>query len=373
MKKATFIILSLWTINTQAQYTVRRGILSTSPASVTSVQGDLVVRGDVVHRGVMMLYDNLTTDGVFEASSGSLWLVGLDQRIQTDASFGHLTVRGGGAKQIKGNLEVLNKLQLSSGILQTQEADRLIVAATATITEGSPASHIDGFLYHTGTGEKFYPIGKDGTYAPATLIDITGDDPTVGMAYFPSAKLSGTEFHWQQSVIDGTYDGSAAELTFISENSDYRKYSDELVVLAGSDGSSGYVSLGQSSLNIRDDRFTIVSAQSTALPMLTVGFDIPEDTKHLYIPNAFSPTAPNAEDRCIKVYGQKISSRNFYFAIQDVWGTVVYETHSREEAAAQGWSGAANTSGVAVTYRYRLEGAFIGGKRFQQTGTIVQY
>ena len=370
----TLLLISLSFNSVQSQCVVQQGKLSTNATSTISVRGDLIIQGDVSHQGTLLLHDDLSIGSEFEASSGSLWLVGADQRIQADnISLAHLSVRGGGRKQLTGKLLVQNELQLADGILQADETAQLTLASGAQIKGGSATSYVDGFLYHSGTGEKFYPVGKDGTYAPATLLNVSGNNPTVGVAYFPSAKLNGTEFHWQQSVIDGTYEGSAMELTFTSDNTDYQEYSNELLVLATEDNSDQYTVLGQSSLNLQRNRFTIVSDQPTALPILTVGFDIPEDTKHLYLPNAFSPTAPNAEDRCIKVYGQKISSRNFYLAIQDVWGNIAYETTSWEEASTRGWVGTANASGVAVTYRYRLEGEFIGGKRFQQIGTIVQY
>ena len=378
MKNLPLIILSLSlsVSNAQAQCTVQQGKLSTSAASTMSVRGDMVVQGNVSHQGTLLLHHNLWVGSAFEATSGSLHLVGSDQRIQTDkVSLANLSVNGGGTKQFAGNLNVQRDLSLSDGVLQTEPAAQLTLAPSAQIRGGSAQSYVDGFLYHSGTGEKFYPVGRSGTYAPATLLNVTGDNPTVGMAYFPSSKIAGTEFHWQQLVIDGTYEGSAAELTFTSKNEDYQTYSDELVVMATTDENpDAYTALGQASLHVRGDQFTIASDQPTAQPILTVGFDIPEDTKHLYLPNAFSTTAPNAEDRCIKVYGQKISSRNFYLAIQDVWGNVMYTTTSWEEASTQGWTGPATSSAkIAATYRYLLQGEFIGGRSFQKTGTIIQY
>ena len=364
-----FLVSSSWVC---AQMVVQQGSLVTNPTARMAVKSSLLNNGHVSHRGTLSVSGNFINRQHFFEDGSTLRLDGQDQAIETiDQAIGTLVTAGNGPKKIIGNLSVQQTLQFEQGVVVPEGI--LTVASAASIAGGSSTSYVDGFLYHAGTGQKFYPVGKDGTYAPATLLNVTGNNPTVGIAYFPSAKLNGTEFHWQQSVINGTYDGSAAELTFTSDHPDYREYSNELLVLGGEDGSSQYTVLGQSSLNLREDRFTITSDQATTLPILTVGFDIPEDTKHLYLPNAFSPTAPNAEDRCIKVYGQKISSRNFYLAIQDVWGSIVYETTSREAASAQGWTGSSNTSGVAATYRYRLEGEFIGGKRFQQTGTIVQY
>ena len=374
LKIATTIFFALIGSELYAQLTVHRGTMSINTISVVSVKGNVTLLGTVHHQGTLLIHHNLFGGSTFLSSEGSLHLVGSDQQVWLEsASLSSLSIRGGGTKQLSNKLTILKELSLVDGILQPDESSQLMLGSSAQLNGGSSTSYVDGFLYHTGTGEKFYPVGKNGTYAPATLLKVTGSNPTVGMAYFPSAPFNGAEFHWQQSVIDGTYDGSPVELTFTNKNADYEAYSHELLVLAAEDHSGRYTALGQSSLGIRGNRFTIASDHATAQPILTVGFDIPEDTKHLYLPNAFSPTAPDAEDRRIKVYGQKISSRNFYFAIQDTWGTLVYETASWEEASAQGWSGSVSTANIAATYRYRLEGEFIGGKRFRQTGTIVQY
>ncbi len=339
-----------------------------------SVWGDMVIQGSVRHQGKLALYHGLSANHTFEATSGSLQLAGLDQLIRVDnTSLSSISVNGGGTKQLKGRLIVGSKLSLLEGILQTDESSQLTLAPSAQIQGGSANAYVDGFLYHSGTGKKFYPVGKNGAYAPATLLNVTGDAPTVGVAYFPTSAIAGPEFHWHQRAINGTYGGSTAQLTFSTGNADYQKYSPELVVLAADENTDAYTVLGQSSLAIGGNQFTITSDLPTAQSLLSVGFDIPEDSKHLYLPNAFSPTAPHVEDRYIKVYGQKISAQNFYLAIQDMWGAVVYQTTSWEEASTRGWQGPTNASPVAATYRYLLEGQYIGGKRFQKTGTIIQY
>ena len=353
---------------------IERGTINTGGTSVVSVLGDVTVRGEINHQGTLVLHNDLFDLDGFVSSTGSLHLVGSNQDIQLgDVSLSSLSVRGGGTKLLSGKIAVLQQLSLVDGILETNDSSRLMLLPSTRVNGGSSRSYVDGFLYHSSTGKKFCPVGKDGVYAPATLHNVTGNNPTVGIAYFPSSKLDGTEFHWQQTVVGGTYDGSTVELTFTSENSDYQEYGDELAVLATETGSPNYSWLGQSSLSVQGNRFSITSGQPTALPILTVGFDNTEVTQRLYLPNAFSPTAPNPEDRCIKVYGQHLSSRNFYFAIQDVWGATVYETTSKVEASTQGWRGTTRTASETMTYRYRLEGEFIGGEPFRQTGTIVQY
>ncbi len=326
------------------------------------------------HQGNLLLQNNFSASSTLEASSGSIQLTGSNQRLQlSDGTLANLTVRGGGLKQLSGQLTVLQELSLIDGILQANQSSPLLITSSARISGGSPQSYVDGFLYHQGTGTKFYPVGRNGTYAPATLLNVTGEDPVVGMAYSPTTAIAGTPFHWQLHTLSGTYQGARAELTFTAPNADYAAYRDEVMVLGAERSGSAYTALGQSSLNVQGDRFTISSDQPAAVPILTVGFDIPENTKNLYLPNAFSASAPNPEDQVVKVYGQRISPNNFYLTIQDVWGNIVYETHSWQEASTQGWRGPIGATEVAATYRYLLKGEFVGGKRFQQSGTILHY
>lgn len=359
--------------HTQAQMIIKQGVFSGNPAARTTVTGNVTNEGSSSYHGQLAVSGNFTNHRSFFSNEGRLLLNSeADQTIRTiDQTISSLTVAGSGRKKIIGNITIENGLRLEQGVIYTEGV--LSLTETASIFGGSAASHVDGFLYHKGTGEKFYPVGKEGIYAPATLLNVTGDNPTVGVAYFPTSAIAGPDFHWQQRVADGTYDGSATQLTFTSDHTDYHDYSPELVVLSAEAQSDQYTVLGQSALQVAGNRFTITSDQPTAQPVLSVGFDIPEDSKHLYLPNAFSVSAPNDEDRRIKVYGQKVSPQNFYLAIQDTWGTVVYQTTSWEEASTQGWSGSAVTATVGTTYRYLLEGQYIGGKRFRKTGTIVQY
>ena len=366
-----FFTMMLGELN--AQLVVRQGTVSTNTTSVVSVDANMRVDGKIINAGILYLHENLLANTSF-LSSGSVILVGGDQRIQIrEASIGTVTVRGGGTKRIEGQLTVENTLSLSDGIVQVGQASLITLAQSTQITGGSPQSYVDGFLYHAGTGSKFYPVGRDGTYAPATLLNVTGNDPVVGVAYFPSPAIDGTPFHWQQQTLSGTYQGSRAELTFTAPNADYAAYRDEVMVLGTDRPGPNFTSLGQASLREQGDRFTISSDQPSALPILTVGFDIPVNTKNLYLPNAFSSSAPSPEDQCVKVYGQRISPRNFYLAIQDVWGNVMYETRSWEEASTTGWRGPIGSQEVTATYRYLLKGEFIGGKQFQQSGTILHY
>jgi PKD repeat protein len=95
----------------------------------------------------------------------------------------------------------------------------------------------------------------------------------------------------------------------------------------------------------------------------------------LYIPNAFHPNAQNPENQVIKVYGNNISERNFFFKIVNRWGKVMYETSSFNEANTVGWNGINNNNDVELelnVFTYIVRGQFIEGNTFEETGTITQ-
>ena len=370
--KYCLLLICLLTYPGYAQLTVERGTLTVGEASKVQVAHNVVNQGTIYLNGLISLSGNLRNEQSLFGKSGTLSLVGQNQTIVTPpTTLGVLQVDGGGVKSLQGELIVRTSFALTSGVLLT--SGQLTLLPNVQITGGSPQSYVDGFLYHAGTGAKVYPVGRNGTYAPATLLNVTGNDPVVGVAYFPSPAIDGTPFHWQQQTLSGTYRGSRAELTFTAPNADYAAYRDEVMVLTAERPGPNFTSLGQASLREQGDRFTISSDQPSALPILTVGFDIPVNTKNLYLPNAFFSSAPNPEDQVVKVYGQRISPNNFYLAIQDVWGNVMYETRSWAEASTTGWRGPIGSQEVTATYRYLLKGEFIGGKQFQQSGTILHY
>lgn len=95
----------------------------------------------------------------------------------------------------------------------------------------------------------------------------------------------------------------------------------------------------------------------------------------LYVPNVFSPIAQNPENQVVKVYGNNIDEFDFSFQIVNRWGKTMYQTKSFHEANNIGWVGINknnNEEQELNVYTYILRGKFIGGDRFEKTGTITQ-
>ncbi len=95
----------------------------------------------------------------------------------------------------------------------------------------------------------------------------------------------------------------------------------------------------------------------------------------LYVPNVFSPIAQNPENQVVKVYGNNIDDFDFSFQIVNRWGKTMYQTNSLHEANSIGWGGINknnNEEQELNVFTYFLKGKFIGGERFERTGTITQ-
>lgn len=353
-----------------AQVSIQQGIVALEgTTSQVSINTALTNRGDLIHQGNLALEEDLYNEGSYQATEGTLILQGKDQEVFS----GTLTLKGlqitnGFTKTLTGTFEIQNHLTLENGLLSIPDDSKLIVSDQASVLKSSTESYVQGFLYHQGKGEKFFPIGNTNEYAPVTLHNIQGEAPVVGVKY----HLTSHQPYWQQHVLDGTYQGSTVTLTFQSHDADFHFYQDQLEVLGtyGHDQSPAY--FGNSFLNVNSSEFTISSRETTAMPWLTVGFALDKSSERVYVPNAFSPEASNPEDQRIRVYGALISLQNFQFGIQDAWGRWVYQTSSLEEAMTKGWPETAFVSSQSW-YRYVLSGKFLSGSAFQRSDVIMKF
>jgi len=101
-------------------------------------------------------------------------------------------------------------------------------------------------------------------------------------------------------------------------------------------------------------------------------FFTPGNPELIFVPNAFSPEAGNADDKVVKVYGEGLTADGFEFNIYDRWGAIVYSTTNLVEAKNTGWQGSTdNKEGSQNVYTYSVKGKYVTGKSFEQTGTIT--
>lgn len=120
---------------------------------------------------------------------------------------------------------VTSQLILDQGNVVT-ESHLLTIDSEATIDGGSEVSFVSGPLAHSGSGEKYFPIGKGELFRPA-YADITGtshtysielmEDEPIGNPVEPILILSDL-YHWQLETVSGSLSNGSIRFTYDSDD-----------------------------------------------------------------------------------------------------------------------------------------------------------
>ena len=255
------------------------------------------------------------------------------------------------------------------------------MAQDVTVEGGNINAYVDGPLFHQGNGFKFFPVGKNGKYRPLTLLDVTGEDPHLGVEVFEGNwrprrnydldEISTTRY-WQISHLTpaSNFHGSTVALQ-VGDDEPF----DQIDVLVPSQADSlggEFRGLGQANVTGDITSGTVTSELLVTKPIVAIAKSSTITlNKLLYVPNAFSPKSYNQEERGIKVYGQEISEEGFEFKIFDRWGKVYYQSKSFAEANESGWRLAETASLKGLkSFKYTLKGKFNNGVPFSRLGSI---
>ncbi len=386
MKSLFLIIITLSLfLPTIAQIYVDQGDVYIKNNSLVSIQGNIINKANITNEGEIQLTEDWNNQGNYTPSTGIVTLNGgqsqtLSHQGQTIAT---LKITQGSSVRLTSNLAIENTLILDKGIITPALNTLLVLLEQAKITGGSPEAFVNGAMYHTGLGEKFYPIGKEGQYTPLMLAQIKGENPVVGIEFFPRANLTNRseniEFlsnsFWKQTVLSGKYNGSVVTLNIPTQSINFIEDEERLIITAGNESKGTFHNLGKSSYQRHEKYVSITSYLASNHTYLALG-NLLIDTKKLYIPNAFSLHASNPEDAAIKVYGNEVAAEEFYFVILDTWGNKVFETTSLTLASTQGWNGLnikTDNAAHAAIFRYYISGKFSDGETFKRNGTILLY
>ena len=223
----TFLYLSIAACSAQSLYNMGT-TLSIGGNTILSVGDSVVNNGTIINNGDIQVAGFWLNNGTYEPGQGQLTLTSnLPQVINhNDQSFTRLRIEGGGEKIFGADIYIINELVLSSGNLVSAAGSKLVIEDGAVITGGSDNSYIDGPIYHVGTGNKYFPVGKDNVFLPLELVDVKGTTPTVGVLLtLPNTNPSvqgnlvevSTEQYWQLDVIGGVFDGSQVTLPLRDE------------------------------------------------------------------------------------------------------------------------------------------------------------
>jgi gliding motility-associated-like protein len=109
--------------------------------------------------------------------------------------------------------------------------------------------------------------------------------------------------------------------------------------------------------------FNELRCTDTTTVRVSVAFD------RLFPPNAFSPNAPDEEDREFRIYSEGVVNEGYQLLIFNRWGEVVFESSSQQN----GWDGKMKNGNFAPagTYTWTITYFDFTGKRHKQQGTVT--
>jgi CHU_C Type IX secretion signal domain len=291
-------------------------------------------------------------------------------------SVGTLLIEGWGQKYIKGDLTVSNDLNLKHGIVEVSARDGLILELNAVVNGGSPDAYVDGPLTATGNGYKFFPLGKNGTYAPIEFLDVKGQGARYSVDVFEDAPITSLEnvvvrpaVYWLRKDVQGRFESSRVAI-------DYNRNSFEnpanIILVSGTQWDKPFATITEIQLSEETDKiFTMVPVSA---PIILLGELSEKWTEaDFYLSTALSPHAYNAENQNVKIFGERLSSDLFRFDVFNRWGELIYETTSLEEMSTNGWDGRTLNGDALMsgTYPYRLTAVDKMGNKFEKKGVIT--
>lgn len=305
-------------------------ILSTLIFIFSTAQGQFVIG-----EGVSLKIDNIvTTDGSLNNEGSLVWdtnsllfLTGDGEILTKEGSIiNNLKING--YYQWQGSTSISNNLNLIGGVLTPMNEARLLILKDATITSENEA-HINGALYHQGTGEKFYPLGKNGIYTPVVLSNVQGDENViVGIEAFNEhlEEESFQPWYWEVNY-EGDFEGSTIQLPVLEEEG-------MSPVVLQSDGSAS-TSLGGTLI---DDFSAVESDQLASGPFVFLGENGAAISNALLtIHNIVTPGRKDGKNDSFYIENIEHYQENTVI-LMDRWGTEVcrIENFRNDESAQKG-------------------------------------
>lgn len=341
------------------------------------VDGDVTNTGTVVNDAYIAFTRDWSCPGDYRGT-GALEADG--ESTQRISHFGHdvftFIIDGWGPKYIDGKISITKELKLQQGIVEVSAADELSVSDGAIVSGGSRDSYVDGALTAEGTGYRFFPVGKNGKYAPLEFLNVKGKSARYSVEVFedgPSVSVDGvivrSALYWQRRDRSGTFGGSSVAVGF-----DHLLFSnpEKIAMLAGTDWDAPFTMVSAARRSSKEDKFIApsnITASIIALGEISEGWEGAD----LYLPTALSPNASHAENRMLRIFGDRLSSDQFHLTVFNRWGAVVFETRSLDDMTDNGWDGR-SSGGDALTagaYPYRLTALDKTGGKVEKNGVIT--
>lgn len=374
-------ISGCWIHPLNAQFSITQGKLYVKENSVVTIKSDVLNNGYFAQEGTLALSGNWKNNNTYYSEHGTISLTGTQFQIfdHNDQAVHNLLINNGENVRFTSNLKINGKLKLIRGIITPDLGVQLVLTEKAIIEGGSADAYVGGQLFHTGLGNKFYPIGKHGQYAPVTLTQISGNEPVVGLEFHDTGLTSSSDdilqwlgdgFFWQLTRQSGDFEGSP--LTLSMDVNYFPLETERLLIAVSNNLKQGFGILAESDFQRQGDKYTISSSLPLQHQYFTIGVKNVEKTI-IYIPNVLSPLATNVEDQTAKIYSEAIIAEDFLWIIRDNWGHVVYTTDSYEEASTIGWQGNGQQGSPVLpgVFHYVVKGKLKNGDVFSKKGNLM--
>jgi gliding motility-associated-like protein len=364
MKIIAFIICSLTATLAHAQSLYNQSVISIGPSSVLFVKDSIINNGTIVNNGDMQVGGSWINNDQYDAGQGQITFnSNLPQVINhNDQAFSKLTISGGGEKLFRANITIENELNLSGGILATDNDSKIIFNSTAQFTGGSDNAHIAGPVYHKGTGSKVYPIGNGSVYLPVELSNIEGSTAEIGIRAVelngmvlqaaPSLQAISATRYFTLDIISGSIANSVVTLPVRDESIVTNE--EEVVVAQAATVSAAFESLGALQFGGDVTNGTVTSSETVTLPFLAVGTRSTDGSLVVY--NAISPNTDQLNQ--FLIIGNIENYPENTFTLFSRWGDKLFqiENYDNKERVFRGKS---NVNGendlVNGTYFYVIE------------------
>lgn len=344
---------------------------------------DIHVDGEIRNEGLLKNNGQVTLTGDWESKGeydgdGILKLIGpTPQKLSHyEQSIHTLVVDGWGTKYIKGTTNVQAALDLQKGIVHVSPNDVLSLGDKVIISGGSPHSYVDGALTVQGTGYKFFPIGKNGTYAPVEFTNVMGEDLEFSVEVFEDAPLISIEdvivrdaLYWQRNDKRGTFFSSPIAIDYDAR---YFENVDDIILVTGADWDERFLPVRDVTHSTETDKIT--TQVPVSAPIILLGEYSEKWTQaDFYFSTALSPHASHSENTRVRIHGERLASDGFTFQVFDRWGALVFESVSLETMSSNGWDGRSSkgTQLATGTYPYRMSAREKTGQKFEKKGVIT--
>lgn len=363
--RVVFIILSWFAGGALfAQNLHNESIISIGTNGVLFVTDTIFNRGTIINNGDMQVGGSWINYEEYDAGEGKITFNSdLPQVINhNDQSFSRLTLSGGGEKLFLADITIDNELNLSDGILVSQNNSRIIISENAQVVGGSDASHIQGPVYRRGAGHKVFPVGNGGIYLPVEFLNVQGNSPEVGVTAIEldgttlrasrSLKEISTSRYWQVDVVSGTLHNSRIVLPVKEETIVDR--AEAAVVAEAASLDDDFESLGQLQFSGSTNDGRVTSDEVFTKSLLAVATASPGEGIIVY--NAVSPNADKKNDYLLIENIEGFPGNKF--SLFNRWGDKVFEieNYDNQERVFRGRSNIGGDSILSSgTYFYVIE------------------